>query len=431
MSDIYQHMQETWGIERNPFPPEAISRGDEPYSPDVFPDELEQFYARLIYGAAMDQRGFSFLWSKGANNEDTGMGKTTILRQASKEINRDFGETVLRAAGMPTALVEQHRALATYASFNTMTVNAVYPALFAALEYLSDPRNGLNGVSMLDVLRTRIRDAGGLDDDDEEGLRLVIRDARRKLGATLPPLRDDALDQFCTGLDGSFADFLSAVTPTSRTRNGMAYFDFALTVAAAAGIRHMFLLVDQLEDLATTPTVTKAKRTREVGRLRDIIAETAPFAGYVHGVFTFHVRAATALDEMWRLNRLPSYDAEDEANKAAVVVLRGLQDVGQVRTLLLTYLDSVRIDPNEAGELTGFQEAALPVLFQHSGGRPGILLSDAYKLINRAADLEVPKIEAAFAADVLGLRGLPAASTARANPTGEVRDARAIDDLLR
>ena len=431
MSDKYQHMAETWGWDGNPYPAEAINSGSEPYSPEVFPEESEQFYSRLVYGAAMDKRGFNFLWSKGANNEDTGMGKTTILRQAAKAINIDFGAKVLREAGMREEIVARHKSAAAYASFNTTSVNGVYSNLFAAVEYLADPRNGSNGVSILDSIRAQIQKDRGLQLDDRDGLRAAIRDARRKLGATLPPLRDDVVEAFCNSEDGDFADFLTEVRPASRVRNGLTYFDFAFTVLAAAGIQHLFMFIDQLEDLATTQTVTKAKRTREVGRLRDIISETEPFIGRVHFVFTFHVRAATALDEMWRLNRLPNYDPEDIANQSAVVVLRGIQDVDQVRALLTTYADAVRLDPEENGRLTGFDETALPILLDHSAGRPGILLADANKLVNRAAELELPTMDGVFAADVLGLNGAARPTSVRRSRSTETRDAHAIDDLLR
>ena len=423
-------MQEAWGIERNPFPAEAINQGDEPYNPDVFPDELQKLYSRLIYGGAMDRRGFSFLWSKGANNEDTGMGKTAMLRQSAKEMNRDFGETVLTEAGINSARLNEHRAMAAYASFNTTTVTGVYPIFFAAVEFLADPQTGMDGVSILDILRDRIRQENGIEETDSDGLRDAIRHARRKLGATLPPLREDTIDAYCNSSPGEFADFLAEVTPTSRIRNGLAYFDFALTIAAAAGIRHVFVLVDQLEDLATTQTVTKAKRTREVGRLRDILAEMAPFAGRVHAIFTFHVRASEALEEMWRANRLPSYDAEDPANENSIVVLRGIQNVEQVRTLLVTYLDKERTD-GETGQLLPFEENALPILLERSGGRPGILLTEAHKLFDRAADLERPKIDGLFAADILGLSGIARARSFRKGATTDSIDARAIDELLK
>jgi hypothetical protein len=216
--------------------------------------------------------------------------------------------------------------------------------VFAAAEYLADPKNGVDGGSVLDHLRQRIIENNGLEPDDHDGLKTAIQAARRSLGATLVALREDALDAFVLNDDGGFANFLSEVSDASRIRSGLSYFDFVFTIASAAGVPHFCVFVDQLEDLATTPTVTKAERSREVGRLRDIIAEIAPFAGNLRFVFTFHIRASSTLDEMWRLNRLPSYDPEDPANEGNLVVLRGIQNVDQARKLLTTYLSSKRAD---------------------------------------------------------------------------------------
>jgi hypothetical protein len=428
MPDKYRHMEEAWGIEANPFPSEAIHQGPEPYNPDVFPDEYDQFFDKLVYGALMDRRGFSFLWSKGANGEDTGFGKTSLLKHAAREVNQDFAETVLRNAGMKEQKIKANLAVAAYASLNTLSAAGVYPILFAAAEYLADPKKGFSGRSVLDHLRERIIENNALESDDHKGLKTAIQTARRSLGATLVALREDALDAFVLGEDAGFAEFLSGVSDASRIRSGLSYFDFVFTIASAAGVPHFCVFVDQLEDLATTPTVTKAKRSREVGRLRDIIAETAPFAGKVRFVFTFHVRAANALDEMWRLNRLPSYDPEDRANAGNLVVLRGIQDVEQARKLLTTYLDSKRAE-GEKDDLTPFDENTLPVLIERSSGRPGILLQHAYKLFDRAADEGLPKIDRQFANLILGSGRVGAGQDSSRIP--DPIDAREIDELLR
>lgn len=421
-------MQEAWGIEGNPFPSEAIHQGNEPYSPGVFADEQELFFSRLIYGAAMDRRGFGYLWSKGPSGEDTGFGKTTLLKNAAKMINADFGSAVLISAGMREDRLSKHPALAAYASLTTTDVTGIYPILFAAVEYLADPKYSPSGIAVLDTLRGKIRDANGLAAGDAEGLRTVLQATRRNLGATLPPLRADALDAFCDGSDSDFAAFLGEVSPASRVRNGLAYFDFAFSLAAAAGIKHFFVLVDQLEDLATNQTVTKAKRSREVGRLRDVIAEMVPFVGRVHFVFTFHIRASDALIDFWVQNRLPSFDPEDHSNEGSVVVLRGIQETSQVRDLLMTYLDELRED-GPTGTIAPFTESVLPLLLERSGGRPGLLLSFAHKLFDRAADQEIPQIDRLF---VQSLLGLDAATTFtnRRRESVEPRDARAVDDLL-
>src|SRR5688572_19360288 len=112
----YEHMQETWGIDGNPFPSEAIHQGNEPYSSAVFPEEQEQFFTRLVYGAAMDRRGFGYLWSKGPTGEDTGYGKTTLLKNGAKSVNSDFGETVFAEAGMRPDRIAKNRSVAAYAS---------------------------------------------------------------------------------------------------------------------------------------------------------------------------------------------------------------------------------------------------------------------------------------------------------------------------
>lgn len=430
MSDKYQHMTEAWGIEGNPFPSEAIHQGGEPYSTDVFPQENEQFFKKLVYGAVMDRRGFSFLWSKGANGEDTGFGKTTLLKHGAQEIDQDFGQTVLRNAGMKKDRIQANLAVASYASLNTLSSGGVYPILFAAAEYLADPKYGRDGRSVLGLLRDQIIEANGLEKDDLEALRSAILKARRELGPTLPPLNEEALRAFCSTDDTDIADFLAGVKDTTRVRSGLAYFDFVFTVATAAGAPHFFVFVDQLEDLATTPTVTKAKRSREVGRLRDIIAETPPFAGKVRFVFTFHIRAANALDEMWRLNRLPSYDPEDPANEGSVVVLRGIQTVEQARELLVTYLNTRRTD-GESDDLSPFEENVLPILIERSAGRPGILLQFAYKLFDRAADQGLPRIDWEFAATILGAKKNGNTRGALFASVPDPSDARDIDDLLR
>jgi hypothetical protein len=100
--DPYTHMEEAWKLDANPFPSEGIRRSaDEPFSPDVFPEETADFYRKLVRGAVVGSKGIGFLWSQGIGG-DTGYGKTTLMQTASREINRDLGATVLKSSGMRT-----------------------------------------------------------------------------------------------------------------------------------------------------------------------------------------------------------------------------------------------------------------------------------------------------------------------------------------
>ena len=59
-----------------------------------------------------------------------------------------------------------------------------------------------------------------------------------------------------------------------------------MAVLAAAEVDHLYLFVDQLEDLAINKSITSAKRSREIGRIRDLL-ESEPYASRAHWIFTF------------------------------------------------------------------------------------------------------------------------------------------------
>src|SRR5581483_5528959 len=142
----------------------------------------------------------------------------------------------------------------------------------------------------------------------------------------------------------------------------------------------------QLEDLATNKSIGSAKRSREIGRIRDLL-ETQPFASHLHQIFTFHSRAADALEVYWEANRLPRYEIADD-NRSSVVWLQGIKDDEQVALLLKTYLEPHRLE-DVADELLPFEADTLAVLRRRSAGRPGILLAEAQQLFAAAAEREL------------------------------------------
>ena len=150
--------------------------------------------------------------------------------------------------------------------------------------------------------------------------------------------------------------------------------------------------------------IASARKQREVGRFRDILGETAHYKGRLHAVFTFHVRAQDALGWMWRQERLPSFDPDDPANQGSIVVLRGLHSTDQVNDLLITYLDTRRTDRTAIGTLRPFEPSALDILLERSEGRVGILLQDAYRVIDSAALEERASIDGPYVRDLLGGR---------------------------
>ena len=395
-SDPYEHLEKAWGLEDNPFPQNAISASDDDPWVDLFPDETRQFFSKFVRGGVRSGLSLGYLWSQGLH-ADTGFGKTRLMRHARNEINRDFGNTVL--SGMRS----ERRPLvaAAYTSLNTTNNTGLYAVLFSgaadlAIEY------GKEG-SVYDRARRLIVEKlareEGVDSTDITP-DMVANDVRMARLDTAPggtPLREALVEAFAGG-EGAMLEVFGSVSEATRLRSGLAFLDFALAALAAAGIEHLFLLVDQLEDLATNKAISRAKRSREIGRIRDL-QEQKPYAGHLHMIFTFHNSAAGVLESFWEQHRLPSYEPSP-TNAGSVVVLRGLTEDDQAAELLKAYLKEERVEP-AADELSPFEPEAVTVLRHASGGRVGVLLTLAHGMLFAAAEGAVPVIDGTFAEEHL------------------------------
>jgi hypothetical protein len=382
-------MEEAWKLDGNPFPPEGIRRlgGKEPFSPNVFPDETGDFKRKLVRGAIQGQRSVGFLWSQGPGG-DTGYGKTTLMEAAAREINADLGEKALLESGM-----KQERLVpiaAVYANLNNLDAAGLYPVLFqSVIDAATSAGEGERALA--DKLYDRIVDLVG---DQHHAIQDAIRDAHLSIAPGGAPLRQELLNAFAAGGAADLHQQLAQVSQASRLRSGLQFLDFLMAVLAAAEVKHLYLFIDQLEDLAINKSITSAKRSREIGRIRDLL-ESEPYASRAHWVFTFHNSAAIVLERFWEQNRLPRFEIAPD-NTASVVVLRGLSNDDQVAELIKVYLDEKRLEPVD-NELLPFRPDALTVLREVAQGRVGIVLSRAHELFNAAAERGRGEIDGQFA----------------------------------
>ena len=380
--DALDHMAEAWNLDDYPFPAEAIHATNTPYCPTIFDEESQEFRRKLIRGSVRGSVNVGFLWSQGAQ-ADTGFGKTTLMREITKEVNRDLGVDTLTRAGLRPD--RQALIAAAYSNLNNLNAAGLYPVLFNAVLDLAEPMP--DNEAVFDQVRARIIEELGTDDVSQ--IFRCVTDTWLHICGTAPPLRSEVVSAFANGGAQGVKAALGTVSATARLRNGLHYLDFALAVLSAAGVNHLYLMIDQLEDLATTRTITAAKRSREIGRIRDML-EGPPYVNRVHFILTFHNRAAQVLERFWEENRLPPFEALP-SNTASVVVLRGLRDDDQVAALLRVYLEEQRQSAVE-DDLLPFEAGAITVLREVSDGRVGILLNRAKELFNFAAERGDPRI---------------------------------------
>ena len=416
--DALDHMEEAWNLEANPFPAEAIHASESPYSPTVFDEEAQEFRRKLIRGSVRGNVNVGFLWSQGAQ-ADTGFGKTTLMREITKEINHNLGVDTLTKARIRAD--KQVPIAAAYSNLNNLNASGLYPVLFnAVIDLAQGPQKG---TPILDQARTRIVQDLGTDDPND--LSRHVTDKWLDICGTAPPLRSEVVNAFAEAGSQGVRAALGKVSATARLRSGLHYLDFALAALAAAGVDHLYLMIDQLEDLATTRTITSAKRSREIGRIRDML-EGPPYANRVHFIFTFHIRAAQALDRFWEENRLPPFEILP-SNTASVVVLRGLKDDKQVSDLLRVYLEEQREGQVEH-DLLPFDAGAITELREISDGRVGILLNRARELFDYAAERGAPRITGELASRFFS--GTDTSDLEPGSDDGSSPQESDIDDLL-
>ena len=416
--DALDHMEEAWNLESNPFPAEAIHTQDAPYSPTVFGSEAQEFRRKLVRGSVRGNVNVGFLWSQGAH-ADTGFGKTTLMRQITKEINHNMGVDTLTKAGIRTD--RQVPIAAAFSNLNNLNASGLYPVLFNAVLDLT--QSTTECTSVLDQARARIvKDLGTAD---PAHLSVHVTDTWLNICGTAPPLRPEVVSAFANDGSQGVKAALGTVSATARLRNGLHYLDFALAALATAGINHLYLMIDQLEDLATTRTITAAKRSREIGRIRDML-EGPPYANRVHFIFTFHNSAARVLERFWVENRLPPFEPSP-SNVASVVVLRGLKDDDQVADLLRVYLEEQRQGQVD-DDLLPFDAGAITELREVSEGRVGILLNHARELFDFAAEQGVPSITGELASKFFA--GADTANLEPGSHDGSGPEESDIDDLL-
>lgn len=382
---MFDHIEEAWSLEQNPFPQGAISAGDEPWSPDVYPAETADFQQKVIRGALQGNRQVTFLWSKGPGG-DTGYGKTRLMRHTVEEVNKpDWGEAVQIATGMKPERTK--RISAGFSELNTNLRTGLYTVIFNAV---LDMAAGVDAP----LRRAHAEIVAGLGTDSPAAVRTKLSQTRAALAPTSAPLRPDTLDAFCGGPDG-FYEFLSERSTAIQLRSGIDFLHFALIALGAAGVKKVFLMIDQLEDLATNKALAASKRRREIGRIRDLM-ETQPFAGMLHQSFTFHATAARELESYWEQNRLPSYE-DTPSNQSAIVVLRGLRDEDQVEALLGAWMEPHRTGDVGGDDLVPFERDPMTILRQVAQGRPGPLLNRANELFDAGAAQQLGRINGEFA----------------------------------
>ena len=399
-----------WNLKSNPFPPEAIARlgGTDLrengllFDPGVLQGKVDEAAEKFVLGAAYSGLRFGYLWSLGVGLEGDarGFGKSSLMQYLVKSVNEDFGRRIFLDTGLEEEDADEHPLCAILASFDMANARSLNAVFYEAARYACRFRSTPEAPTLAERLRDRLIKI--TDTDDTEHLVEVVRNEQENLrGRTLGPPVEEFLELLCAGNAQKLGRFVDETTPTKRTRSGAIYLATLLIMIKAAGIKHVLLCCDQLEDFAST-TTSRQKRALETERFRDYILELQPMCDMLSCIVTMHPRATQAIGNEWRLADLPSYDHDREENRHRVVILRALEDIDHVKALLSRYLEAFRTKESaEGGQLYPFTHEAVEALHVRSGGKPRDILRKANALIETGAEENWELIDANSAIGVL------------------------------
>lgn len=403
-------LKKTWNLKRNPFPSGGVARlgGSDDrengllFRPEVQQEKVDQAVNNFVLGAAYQGLKFGYLWSVGGGlgGDVRGYGKSSMLQYLVERVNADFGRSMLVGAGLEDEDADEHPLAAVLASFDMANARSLSAVFFEAARYACRFRVGTNPTLAMRLYDRLVERTGTRDRD--ELVAVVNGVANNVLGRTLGPPIGEFVALLCSGDQTAVGEYLESVKSGARARVGAAnYLATFLLFAKAAGVEHVLLGCDQLEDFAAT-TTTKAKRSVEVERFRDYVLELQPMADMLTCVVTLHPRAEQAIGEMWRLADLPNFAPDRAENESRVVVLEPIEDPERAKNLLRPYLDAARTAPAEADqEFAPFTDDAIDMLLDRSNGKPRDLLLKAFALVDHGAAKNWDRIDGVRAAGVL------------------------------
>jgi hypothetical protein len=414
MSDAPMNMvlwtRRTWGLKKNPFPSTAIARlGSEDarengllFNPSVQAGKVREAVDKFVLGTIYSGLKFGFLWSigTGTGSDARGFGKSSMLQFLVEKVNQDWGRRTILEAGLDESDAAEEPIAAVLAAFDMASARSLNAVFYEAARFACRFSAYADEPTVAMRLRQRLVDRAG--SSEATVLREAVEREQQQLrGRTLGPLITEFVDLLVGDDHDALVRYVDNVTPTKRTRSGAAYLATLLVFAKAAGIKHVLLCCDQLEDFAAT-TTSRQKRAVEVERFRDYVLELQPMSDMLSVIVTMHPRATAAIADMWALADLPSYDPARSENGQRVVVLETMKTVDQAHDLLVPYLNEFRTGGEHANDpLFPFTEGAVQAILEHTSGKPRDILRSAAALIDKGAEANWERIEKADTAKFL------------------------------
>jgi hypothetical protein len=403
-------LRDEFMLSENPFRISEIYNIDEPgtYEPLMYGKQYEEFYEKFFVAPLTKDKNrqmIGAIWSDySANRLGKGYGKSMIMAEESKRINRDLGASQLRRIGISAEDIALNPFVSGYCSFKEASEVKSFPAaLLEAVTFIlrSDHEHF---VTVHQALRQRISERINLEPGSEgESIRQALETEIRKyrsLGVQLTHKEVRAfIDHLCSDDTALLISRIGEIGPRIKAAQGFNFVHIFNAFLRLAGVEYVVYFIDQIENFAKYAR----RQDQNIRILRESICETAPTREMASFIFQMHIQAQHAIEDWWdNIEHLPSLDQKKKINSTRIVDLKGLNNKREARLLAEKYLSDHRISgAKQISPLHPFSEDIIEQVRRSESGNPRQFLQKLGAILDHAERDGRVKLDLAYVQPLL------------------------------
>jgi hypothetical protein len=408
-------LSDVFGLRENPFKSSHVYNVDKPdvYVPEMYGEQLEEFYQKfflLPLGKENNKQVIGALWSSHQGDDiGKGFGKSMLMAEESRRINKDFGRAMLELAEVGEKDIEENPVLAGYCTFDESKVVKTFPAaLLDAVIFILESKYGEDSTVHAELRRRLIARIDATEGyEGEEIKEALLQDLRKYRGLNIQLAHatlNGFIDRLCHEDTDDLIHFIrhEGIGPRIKAMQGFNFVHVFNAFVSLAGIVYVAYFIDQIENFASWTR----KQDKEVKVLRESIRQTSPTAEMSSFIFQMHIRAEEAIENMWNNEDLPSLSFSKRINGARIVYLKGLGTTAEAVDLATHYIDQCRMpDAKIVNPLHPFTEDVIEAVRLAVNGNPRSFLEALFNILNQAELQNQKKIDLMFVQPLLDDEG--------------------------
>lgn len=387
-------LRDKFCLTSSPFRVAAIFNPDNPglYVPEVYGEHLDEFHRKFFLNP-LDRdirQTIGAVWSSHADDsEGRGFGKSMLMCEEARIVNRDFGASILERFDVAPEDMIENPFIAAYCSFDQSKGVQTFPAaLLEGVAFALRCDRGTDG-GVHGELRRRIAARVGAEIGYEsEAIKRALVQRLTGFGNLGMQISNRQISGFIDALCHDDTDALGnfvreKIGPRIKAALGFNFVHIFNAFSSLAGIVHVVYFIDQVENFAKYAR----RQDRDVRILREAMCQTSPTADMASFVFQMHINALQVLEPIWQSEHLPSIDYSIPLNRGRIVDLQGLRPGAATMQFTAKLLAANRpsgVQPPT--KLHPFNEDSLELVRQSVGGNPRRFLENLDSVLEHAQE---------------------------------------------